>query len=184
MKTTQPWLCFLLIFGGRYERYFRDTRLKMYRLPNFYMLFQLLLKSFSKKKVYTKLITWPTIAKRLFSPPFLLRYLGWPSSLLSLSRNQTKASSRLRKRPLNLPRTKNFYSNPIKQETRPKKLNSYLPIKPSWSLWELQEWGNVRCIPWSGKSLHTIFSLRYSWRLHTHIVTRQRFTRPQTWSTW
>ena len=32
----------LLIFGGRCNRYFRDIRLKIDRLPNFNMLFQLM----------------------------------------------------------------------------------------------------------------------------------------------
>ena len=38
----------LLTFGGRYNRSFWDTRLKMLRLLNFNMLFQLVLTNFFK----------------------------------------------------------------------------------------------------------------------------------------
>ena len=50
----------LLTFGGRYNRYFWDIRLKMYRLINFNMFSQLVLKKFTKAncfRFYQKLIT-------------------------------------------------------------------------------------------------------------------------------
>ena len=58
----------LLIFGGRCNRYFWDIRLKIDRLPNFNMLFQLVLTNFSKANCFRfnrKLITWSTNAKGL-----------------------------------------------------------------------------------------------------------------------
>ena len=50
----------LLIFGGRCNRYYWDIRLKILRLLNFNMLFQLVLQKFSKAncfRVYRKFIT-------------------------------------------------------------------------------------------------------------------------------
>ena len=50
----------LLTFGGRYNRYIWDIRLKMYRLINFNMFSQLVLKKFTKAicfRFYQKLIT-------------------------------------------------------------------------------------------------------------------------------
>ena len=50
----------LLIFGGHCSRYFSDVLLKIYKLPNFNMLFQFLLTKCSKAncfRVYRKLIT-------------------------------------------------------------------------------------------------------------------------------
>ena len=50
----------LLNFGGRCNRYFWDIRLKMYRLINFNMFAQLVLKKFTKAncfRFYQKLIT-------------------------------------------------------------------------------------------------------------------------------
>ena len=61
----------LLIFGCRCNRFFRDIRLKIYRLPNFNMLFQCLITKFPKAncfRVYRKLITWLTIAKGVLCP--------------------------------------------------------------------------------------------------------------------
>ena len=58
-----------LTFGGRYNRYFWDTRLKMLRLVNFNMLFELVLTKFSKVncfRVYRKLVTWSSHAKSLY----------------------------------------------------------------------------------------------------------------------
>ena len=47
-----------LTFGDRCKIYFRDIRLKILRLPNFHMLFQLVLtKFFKSKRVDRKLIT-------------------------------------------------------------------------------------------------------------------------------
>ena len=51
-------------FGGRCNRYFWDIRLKILRVPNFNMLFQLVLNCF---RVYRKLITWSSHAKSLFN---------------------------------------------------------------------------------------------------------------------
>ena len=45
----------LLIFRGRSNRFFRDIRLKIYRLPNFNMLFQLVLNKFLKSELFTSL---------------------------------------------------------------------------------------------------------------------------------
>ena len=41
-----------LTFGGRYNRYFWDTRLKILRLLNFNMLFQLVLTKFFKSELF------------------------------------------------------------------------------------------------------------------------------------
>ena len=49
----------LLTFGGRCNRYFWDLRLKIYRLLNFNMFFQLVLKKFYKSEL------WSTNAKGL-----------------------------------------------------------------------------------------------------------------------
>ena len=43
----------LLTFGGHYNLYFWDTRLKILRLPNFNMLFQLVLTKFFKSKLFS-----------------------------------------------------------------------------------------------------------------------------------
>ena len=43
----------LLIFGGHYNHYFWDIRLKICRLPNFYILFKLKLTKFSKSKLFS-----------------------------------------------------------------------------------------------------------------------------------
>ena len=40
-------------FGGRCNRYFWDTRLKMYRLPNFNLLFQFMLTKFLKSELFS-----------------------------------------------------------------------------------------------------------------------------------
>ena len=45
----------LLIFGGRWIRYFSDIRLKILRLPNFNMPFQLVLTKFFKSKLFSRL---------------------------------------------------------------------------------------------------------------------------------
>ena len=42
-----------LIFGGRCNRYFWDIRLKIDRLPNFNMLFQLVLTKFFKSELFS-----------------------------------------------------------------------------------------------------------------------------------
>ena len=57
----------LQTFGGRYNRYFRDIRLKILRLANFKMLVQLVLTNFSKANCFGvwKLITWSSHAKSL-----------------------------------------------------------------------------------------------------------------------
>ena len=57
----------LQTFGGRYNRYFRDIRLKILRLANFNMLVQLVLTNFSKANCFGvwKLITWSSHAKSL-----------------------------------------------------------------------------------------------------------------------
>ena len=55
----------LLTFGGRCNRYLWDIRLKMLRLPNFDMLFQLVLTKLNCFRVYRKLITWSCHAKGL-----------------------------------------------------------------------------------------------------------------------
>ena len=46
----------LLIFGGRCNRYFRDLRLKIYRLPNFNMLFQLVQRNVFKSELFSCLL--------------------------------------------------------------------------------------------------------------------------------
>ena len=51
-------------FGGRCNRYFWDIRLKILGVPNFNMLFQLLLNCF---RVHRKLITWSSHATSLFN---------------------------------------------------------------------------------------------------------------------
>ena len=43
----------LLTFGGRCNRYFSDIRLKMLRLPNFNMLFQLVLTKVFKSELFS-----------------------------------------------------------------------------------------------------------------------------------
>ena len=43
----------LLTFGGRYSRYFWDIRLKILRLPNFNILFQLVLLKFFKSELFS-----------------------------------------------------------------------------------------------------------------------------------
>ena len=43
----------LLTFGGRCNRYFWDIRLKILRLPNFNILFQLVLSKFFKSKLFS-----------------------------------------------------------------------------------------------------------------------------------
>ena len=43
----------LLIFGGHCNRYFRDIRMKIYRLPNFNKFFQSLLTKFSKSELFS-----------------------------------------------------------------------------------------------------------------------------------
>ena len=43
-------------FGGRCNRYFRDIRLKLLRLPNFNMLFQLVLTKFFKSELFSCLL--------------------------------------------------------------------------------------------------------------------------------
>ena len=43
----------LLIFGGRCNRYFSDVLLRIYRLPNFNMLFQFLLTKCSKSELFS-----------------------------------------------------------------------------------------------------------------------------------
>ena len=43
----------LLTFGGRCNRYFWDIRLKILRLPNFNMLFQLVLTKFFKSELFS-----------------------------------------------------------------------------------------------------------------------------------
>ena len=43
----------LLTFGGRCNRYFWDIRLKILRLPNFNMLFQLVLAKFFKSELFS-----------------------------------------------------------------------------------------------------------------------------------
>ena len=63
----------LLIFRGRCNRYFWDIRLKMYRLPNFNILFQVVLTKFFKFKLFSCLpkvdhvINW---CKRPITCPF------------------------------------------------------------------------------------------------------------------
>ena len=60
----------LLVLGGRCNLYFWNIRLKINRLPNFNMLFQLELTKFSKANcfhVYRKLITWITNTKGLLT---------------------------------------------------------------------------------------------------------------------
>ena len=56
-------------FGGRFNPHFWDIWLKMFRLPNFNMLFQLVLTIFFKSelfRVYGELITWSSHEKSLF----------------------------------------------------------------------------------------------------------------------
>ena len=72
----------LPIFGGCCNRYFWDIRLEILGLPNFNMLFQLVLQNFSKVncfRVYRKLITWSSHAKSLLGP-LLRRALMWINS--------------------------------------------------------------------------------------------------------
>ena len=69
----------LLIFGSRCNHYFWDIRLKIYWLPNFNMLFQLIITNFSKVnclRVYRKLITWSTNAKGLLKHAFMKSVTG------------------------------------------------------------------------------------------------------------
>ena len=49
----QELLFILLNFGGRCNRYFWDIRLKIYRLPNFNMLFQLVLTKCFKSELFS-----------------------------------------------------------------------------------------------------------------------------------
>ena len=63
----------LLTFGGRYNRYFWDIRRKMYRLINFNMFSQLVLKKIYKSELFPflpkvdhVLITWSTNAKKAY----------------------------------------------------------------------------------------------------------------------
>ena len=60
LKSMQGWLDGRVIFpiqmlptfGGRCNRYFWDVRLKIFRLPNFNMLFQLVLTKLSCFRIY------------------------------------------------------------------------------------------------------------------------------------
>ena len=62
LKSMQGWLDGKVIFpiqmlptfGGRCNRYFWDVRLKIFRLPNFNMLFQLVLTKLSCFRIYRK----------------------------------------------------------------------------------------------------------------------------------
>ena len=68
-----------LIFGSRCNHYFLDIQLEIYRLPNFNMLFQLVLTKISKVNcfsVYQKLITWPTNAKGLIKSAHVVPFVG------------------------------------------------------------------------------------------------------------
>ena len=68
----------LLTFGGRYNCYFWDTQLKILKLLNFNMLFQLVLTKFFNSELFTclpKLITWSSHAKSLL---FRLCYFSLP----------------------------------------------------------------------------------------------------------
>ena len=60
----------LLICGGRCERYFWDTRKKIYRLLNFCMLFQLLPKSFFQKERLQNIDHVTNYCKRPILPCF------------------------------------------------------------------------------------------------------------------
>ena len=59
-KTTQLWLrgtsCFpiqvIKTFSGCFNPYFEDMRLNVYRLPNFYMPFEFLIKSFFQEELF------------------------------------------------------------------------------------------------------------------------------------
>ena len=55
----------LQTFGFRCKRYFWDIRLKILRLPNFNMLFQLVPTKLNYFRVCRKLITWSSHAKSL-----------------------------------------------------------------------------------------------------------------------
>ena len=58
----------LLTFGGRYNRYFWDIRLKILRLPNFNMLFQLFLTKFFKSELFSCLPTVGHVIKSCKEP--------------------------------------------------------------------------------------------------------------------
>ena len=86
-KTMQAWLDdkFKVVFliqmfptvGGRCNRYFWDIRLKILRLPNFNILFQLVLTKLNYFRVYWKLIRWSSHAKSPFkSVAFLLLHIA------------------------------------------------------------------------------------------------------------
>ena len=55
-------------FGGRCNRYFWDIRLKMLRLPNFNMLFQLVLTKFFKSELFSCLPKVDHVIKSLKEP--------------------------------------------------------------------------------------------------------------------
>ena len=83
----------LLTFGGRCNRYFWDIRLKILRLPNFNMLFQLVLTKFFKRELflcYRKLITWSSHAKSLFDSKYRSEVVCWRNSKKVCSYNLHK----------------------------------------------------------------------------------------------
>ena len=59
-------------FGGRCNRYFRDIRLKILRLPNFNMLFQLVLTKFFKSELFSCLTKVDHVIKSCKEPIPLL----------------------------------------------------------------------------------------------------------------
>ena len=58
----------LLTFGGRYNRYFWDIRLKILKLPNFNMLFQLVLTKFFKSELFSCVPTVGYVIKSCKEP--------------------------------------------------------------------------------------------------------------------
>ena len=58
----------LLTFGGRYNRCFWDIRLKILRLPNFNMLFQLVLTKFFKSELFSCVTTVGQVIKSCKEP--------------------------------------------------------------------------------------------------------------------
>ena len=58
----------LLAFGGRYNRYFWDTRMKILKLSNFYMLFHLVLTKFFKSELFSCLLKVNHVIKSCKEP--------------------------------------------------------------------------------------------------------------------
>ena len=85
----------LLTFGGRCNRYFWDIRLKILRLPNFNMLFQLVLTKFFKNELFSCLPKVDHLIKSCKSLFFGQRKASFEGHIkLSFKRNSKNSNTR------------------------------------------------------------------------------------------